>query len=99
MARAWPRRTRRGWRPRGGGPNPPSPPPPPAGGAIVSGPSVAFAAPASDPDGIAGVDFLVDGAVVGSDISAPYDLTWDATSVADGAHTIRAHATHGAGHS
>jgi len=70
----------------------------PTDGAVVSGTSVAFAASASDPDGITSVDFLVDGAVVGSDTSTPYGMTWDATSVADGAHTVRAQATDGASH-
>lgn len=64
----------------------------PAGGATVSG-SVALSATASDPSGVAGVQFQVDGATVGSSTTAPYTYTWDSTSLPDGAHSVRAVAT------
>lgn len=47
-------------------------------------------AEASDPSGVAGVDFLVDGGVIGSDATPPYSLDWDSTSVSDGIHTLTA---------
>ena len=64
----------------------------PAEGASVSG-MVTIEATASDPDGIASVQFLVDGAPVGSDTSAPFEAVWDTTSTFDSAHTITARAT------
>jgi hypothetical protein len=50
-------------------------------------------ATAADDLGVAQVDFLVDGVVIGSDSSAPYETGWDTTAVADGPHTIKARAT------
>jgi hypothetical protein len=38
------------------------------------------------------IDFLVDGAVVASDSSAPYSATWNTTGVSDGKHTLVARA-------
>ena len=46
----------------------------PNDGAIVAGNPVELTASASDPDGITNVEFLVDGTVVGTDSTAPYDL-------------------------
>ena len=57
----------------------------------VSG-SVTVRVDASASDGIARVDFLVDGAVVGSDTSAPYSLTADSSLVHDGTHRLTARA-------
>jgi peptidoglycan/xylan/chitin deacetylase (PgdA/CDA1 family) len=37
------------------------------------------------------VEFLVDGAVVGTDASAPYISSWDSSTVGDGAHNVTAH--------
>jgi hypothetical protein len=69
----------------------------PAGGATLSG-TVGLAASAADASGIAGVQFLLDGNPVGSeDTTAPYELGWDSTAVADGSHTIAARARDGAG--
>jgi poly(hydroxyalkanoate) depolymerase family esterase len=68
----------------------------PADGATVSG-SVTLSATASDNNGVARVEMLIDGAVVGSDAAAPYDLTWNSASVSDGAHTVTARAVDGAG--
>ncbi|MBM3845061.1 MAG: hypothetical protein FJ405_02085, partial [Verrucomicrobia bacterium] len=43
--------------------------------------SVTLAAEASDPDGfIRRVEFLVDGVKVGEDVSAPYEVSWQASS-------------------
>jgi hypothetical protein len=68
----------------------------PAAGATVSG-STTLSATASDNVGVARLDFLVDGNVVGSAASTPYNFTWSSASVADGSHTISARATDLAG--
>jgi hypothetical protein len=38
------------------------------------------------------VDFVIDDRVVGTATSSPYSSSWDTTTVADGAHTVQAHA-------
>ncbi|HCT80520.1 MAG TPA: cellobiohydrolase [Micromonosporaceae bacterium] len=64
---------------------------PTAGSSFASGAAVPLAATASDPDGtINRVEFLVDGALVGSDTSSPY--TFSATGLAVGSHTAQARA-------
>jgi hypothetical protein len=68
----------------------------PAAGATVTG-STTVSANASDNVGVARVDFLVDGNVVGSSASSPYTFTWGSTSVADGNHSISARAVDLAG--
>ena len=63
----------------------------PASGATVSGPAVAVLANASDNVGVASVQFTLDGANLGSAFTtAPYTLTWDSTTVANGSHTFGA---------
>jgi hypothetical protein len=65
----------------------------PAGGSGVTG-TVTLEATASDPAGIAGVDFLVDGVPLGSpDTSAPYSAAWDTSAVRNGTHVLAARAT------
>lgn len=61
----------------------------PADGARVSD-LVTLAATATDDVGVAFVEFLVDGALVGSTSSAPYALAWDAAAAALGAHSVAA---------
>jgi PKD repeat protein len=69
----------------------------PAAGATVSG-SVGVAATADDDVGVVGVRFTLDGAALGSeDTTAPYQVTWDTTTAANGSHTLRAIARDGAG--
>jgi leucyl aminopeptidase len=68
----------------------------PAAGATLSG-AVTLSASASDNVGVTRVDFLVDGAVVGSDTSAPYSLSWASTSVGNGSHTLGSKAYDAAG--
>jgi hypothetical protein len=64
----------------------------PANGATVSG-SIAVAAVASDDVGVVGVQFLLDGAPLGSeDTTAPYTLDWPTTAVTNGSHTLSARA-------
>lgn len=69
----------------------------PSDGATVSG-TVAVRASASDDVGVAGVQFFVDGAPVGAeDTTAPYEVAWETTAVADGEHTLTARARDAAG--
>lgn len=63
----------------------------PAAGATVSG-SVAVAVNATDDVGVTRVDVLVDGAVAGSDTTAPYSVAVDTTALADGNHALSARA-------
>jgi Subtilase family/Bacterial Ig domain/Peptidase inhibitor I9 len=65
----------------------------PTAGATVSGTAVTLSASASDDVAVAKVDFLVDGAVVGSDTTSPYSISWNSTAVANGSHTFAARAT------
>jgi hypothetical protein len=60
---------------------------------------VYFAAEASDDTGVVRVDFLVDGATVGSDSTAPYALDWNSASGTDRVKSIAASAVDGAAYS
>lgn len=59
----------------------------PASGAQVSG-TIAVTFDASDNVGVARVELLVDGAVVGSDSAAPYSISLDTRSLSNGAHSL-----------
>ena len=63
----------------------------PADGATVSG-ATTLSADATDAGGVNRVEFLVDGALVGTDTTAPYSLSWDSTTVGDGSRVIGARA-------
>ncbi len=70
----------------------------PAAG-TVSG-TITITADSSDPvpgSGVASVQLLVDGSVVGTDTTAPYQATWNTATVGNGTHTITARATDGVG--
>jgi peptidoglycan/xylan/chitin deacetylase (PgdA/CDA1 family) len=69
----------------------------PTDGQTVSG-VVNLTATATDPSGVARVDFLVNGTVVGSSTTAPYTYAWDSTSVS-GTASIAARAVDTAGNS
>ena len=64
----------------------------PAEGATVSG-TVNVAANAGHPNGIASVEFLLDGTSIGTDTTAPFGVAWDSTSTFDGDHALTARAT------
>ncbi len=65
----------------------------PQAGAIVSN-TITVTAAASGSQGIANVQFQVDGSNLGTgDTSSPYSQSWDTTKVADGNHTLTAVAT------
>jgi Bacterial Ig domain/Divergent InlB B-repeat domain len=68
----------------------------PAAGSAKRG-SVTIAANASDNWGVTKVDFTVDGIPIGSDTGAPYEISFDSTTKADGTHTVGARATDFAG--
>lgn len=44
------------------------------------------------------VEFFVDGALLSTDSSAPYEVSWNSASVADGSHTLTARAYDGSGY-
>jgi hypothetical protein len=70
----------------------------PANGATVSGTTVAVAATATDNVGVAGVQFLLDGVALGTEVtSAPYTVTWNTASTSNGTHSLAARARDVAG--
>ena len=71
----------------------------PANGAKVSG-VVGVAANATDNVSVASVQFLLDGVNAGpADLAGPYGYSWDTSKSTNGAHTLKAVATDGAGNS
>jgi Domain of unknown function (DUF1929)/Bacterial Ig domain/Glyoxal oxidase N-terminus/Carboxypeptidase regulatory-like domain/SdrD B-like domain/Kelch motif len=69
----------------------------PAPGALVSGP-VTISAMASDPISVTGVQFLLDGASLGTAVTTPpYSMTWNSTTTSDGPHSLAAAATDSVG--
>src|SRR5207247_1235794 len=69
----------------------------PTSGASVSG-TLTMTAAASDNVGVAGVQFLLDGANVGAEVTAaPYATPWDTPTASRGSHTLTAVARDGAG--
>lgn len=63
----------------------------PASGATVSGASVTLSATCTDNINVASVQFKIDNADVGSlDTSSPYSVSWDSTTVGNGAHQVTA---------
>jgi parallel beta-helix repeat protein len=69
----------------------------PSAGATVSG-TVDVTAAASDDNAVAGVQFKLDGSDLDEeDTLAPYQISWDTTTVANGAHTLTAVARDAAG--
>jgi hypothetical protein len=69
----------------------------PADGAAVSG-TVPLTATASDASGIASVQFRVNGAALGSPVTAaPYTVEWNTAALASGSYTLTATAADNAG--
>jgi Big-like domain-containing protein len=65
----------------------------PAASSTVNG-AVTVTAGAADANGIASVQFTLDGVALGApDTTAPYSVAWDTSTVADGTHTLGASAT------
>ena len=63
----------------------------PAGGAAVRD-SVTLAATASDNLAVDRVEFIVNGTIVGIDYTAPYNMSWDSSTIPDGMTVITARA-------
>src|SRR5438046_131151 len=62
----------------------------PANGATVSG-TIPVTANASDNVGVAGVQFLLDGAALGAeDTAAPFGVSWNTATASRGSHTLTA---------
>ncbi|QRN92813.1 S8 family serine peptidase [Archangium violaceum] len=70
----------------------------PAAGATVSG-IVPIEVAASDDRQVTRVEFFVDGALVGTDTTAPFVLAWDSVSVSNSGHTLSVKSYDGAGQS
>jgi hypothetical protein len=69
----------------------------PANGATVSG-TITVSATASDNVGVAGVQFKLDGANLGAEVTtAPYSISWNTTTTSNGSHTLTAVARDAAG--
>src|SRR5262249_38089861 len=62
----------------------------PAAGALVTG-TILLSATATDNVGVVGVQFLLDNASLGTEVtSTPYTFSWDTSSVGSGTHTLSA---------
>jgi glucose/arabinose dehydrogenase/chitodextrinase len=71
----------------------------PTPSATVSG-TVTIAANATDNVGVAGVQFLLDGATLNAeDATSPYSTSWDTTTAANGTHQLAARSRDAAGNS
>ncbi len=68
----------------------------PANGAGVSG-TMNITANASDNIGVDRLEFLLDGALLGSDTTSPYAWSWNSTTATNGAHVLTARAVDLAG--
>jgi hypothetical protein len=70
----------------------------PANGTTVSG-TISTSATATDDSGVVGVQFKLDGATLAAeDTTAPYSISWNTTTAANGTHTLTAVARDAAGH-
>jgi hypothetical protein len=61
--------------------------------------TITLAATASDNVGVTGLQWQIDGVNVGGELTAPYRLTWNSGSIANGTHTVAAIAHDAAGNS
>jgi hypothetical protein len=69
----------------------------PTAGQTVTG-TLTVSASASDNTGVAGVQFRLDGANLGTEsLTSPYSLTWNSSTVSNGVHTLAAVARDAAG--
>jgi len=60
--------------------------------------TIPVSADAADNVGVVGVQFMLDGSPLGAeDLTAPYSVSWDTTTVANGNHTLTAVARDAAG--
>src|SRR5207249_4246245 len=71
----------------------------PSAGSTVSG-TISVSASATDNVGVVGVQFKLDGANLGAELTtAPYTISWNTTTALNGAHTLKAVARDAAGNS
>ena len=84
------------WVSQGTGPVDSTPPTVSASEAGSSG-TITLSAAASDNIGVTNVEFHVDGALRGSDATAPYSMTLDSTTLNNGSHSLTAKAFDAAG--
>ncbi|HWI65075.1 MAG TPA: S8 family serine peptidase [Symbiobacteriaceae bacterium] len=68
----------------------------PAAGATLTG-TTTISANATDTVGVTNVEFYVDGALKGSDATAPYSYAWDTTTATNGSHSLTTKAYDAAG--
>jgi hypothetical protein len=69
----------------------------PANGAVVAG-NITLSANATDNNGVVGLQFLLDGANLGAELTTgPYSVVWNSTPTANGPHTLGARARDAAG--
>jgi Subtilase family/Bacterial Ig domain/Peptidase inhibitor I9 len=68
----------------------------PTNGATVSG-TTTVSANASDAVGVTRVELYVDGGLVGSDSTAPYQIAWNTTTASNGSHGLQTRAFDAAG--
>ncbi len=78
---------------------PPSDSTPPTVSASESGSSgtITLSATASDNIGVSNVEFYIDGVLKGADVSSPYSLALDSTTLSNASHTLTAKAHDAAG--
>ena len=70
----------------------------PANGATVAGSGVTVTAAASDNIAVLGVQFKLDGANLGAEVTtSPYAISWNTTTAVNGSHSLSAVARDGAG--
>lgn len=69
----------------------------PSYGAVLRRGNITMSASATDPNGIARVDFYVNNTLAGSRTSAPYTVTWNARRIPKGDYSLTARATDRAG--
>ncbi len=62
------------------------------GAGVVTG-TVTVSATASDNVAVASVEFRIDSIVIATDVTAPYSISWDSTTLANGVYTLTAIAT------
>jgi hypothetical protein len=68
----------------------------PTNGATVSG-TTTVSANASDAVGVTRVELYVDGGLVGSDSTSPYQIAWNTTTASNGSHALQTRAFDAAG--
>jgi hypothetical protein len=70
----------------------------PATGSTVSGTSTTIAIDATDNVAVTGVKLMLDGTIVGAELTAaPYTFVWDTTTATNGTHALTAEARDAAG--